>query len=604
MFEYFPKIKYPFEGGTFEVTNIFKNVEIILDDERRYTTTPLIIGERPDQVSDRLYNDSKLFWSVLLLNGIKNPLRQWAQSEQSYTEQIEKEYYGQVYQFANVSTFLPAAGSTGFTGDVLKSYEGVDLSSILVGDLIIYETGTGPFSIRCYGAGGVTADTVCGSPNYNQSVVPDTFDTQANIVQVSAGKYFSSCLDSLGRIYAWGKISLPSSFVSRGSLKISQLSGYKYIDACGDRLIAINSNNSLECYGDCTDFTTHYSGQTDIVKTSWTDNKTGGVAIQSNGTVLGFGLSGGYPNTLFDVSCGNGACVGILPSTYGLTAFNVDYGHGIFTSIPSGVTGITMVSVGYNHALALKSDGVVSAWGDNTDGQTDTPTGTYKKLSAGRNYSVGINSDDELVIWGKLIKYGDVSSCAGVTLTSVSPIQLNGEFSLLSSNDHHTILKQSGTNKRYIGVVDLVDATAKRIFVKTYQFPDDKQVLLTDPSTTVVSVWRYDVSTDRYVQIKTIQNQLLSIQKYLDSTKYVKQSGQILDLSDTTNWKDVYLAGYQTAETNSQFITFRKELMDVDLLNKTQIKSLDAADVFKLTAAIDALFSSEATTNEIRLSDL
>lgn len=604
MFEYFPKIKYPFEGGTFEVTNIFKNVELILDDEEKYTTTPLIIGERPDQVSNRLYDDSSLFWSVFLINGIKNPLRQWAQTEESYIKQIEKEYSGQVYQFANVSAFLPAAGATGFTGDVLKSYEGTDLSSILVGDLVVYETGTGPFSIKCYGAGGVTADTLCGSPNYNQSVVPDTFDTQASVIQVSAGKYFSSCLDSLGRIYVWGKITLPGTFTTRGSLRISQLSGYKYIDATGDRLIAIKSDNSLECYGDCTDFTASYSGQTDIVKTSWTSNKTGGVAIQTNGTVLGFGLSGGYPSNLYDVNCNNGTCVGIVPSTFGLTAFNQDYGYGLFTGLPSGVTGITLISVGYNHALALKDDGTVSAWGNNDDGQTDVPSGTYKIVSAGRNYSTGINSEDELVVWGKLIKYGDVGGCSGVTLTSVDPVDIDGEFSLLSSNDYHTVLKQTGTNKRYIGVVDLIDYTTKRIFVKTYQFPDDKQVLLSDPSTTVVSIWRYDSSSDRYTQIKTLQNQLLSIQKYLDSTKYVKQSGEILNLSDTNIWKNTYIAGYQTAETNSEFITFRKELMDIDLLNKTQIKALDRAEVFKLRQAIDELFSSNSTTNEIRLSDI
>jgi hypothetical protein len=202
MFQYFPKIKYPFDGGTFEVTNLFKSINVIFDRPDAVFTTAALPGERPDQLSNRLYGDPKLYWSLFLLNDVRNPLRQWAQTQESYNEQIELEYSGWEYQFANISNFIPSAGSTGFTGSVLQGYTGTDLSGICAGDLIIYETGTGPFNIKCYGAGGVTSTDYCGSPHFGQSIIPDTFSQQPNIVQLSSGNNFNVCLDSKGYIYA------------------------------------------------------------------------------------------------------------------------------------------------------------------------------------------------------------------------------------------------------------------------------------------------------------------------------------------------------------------------------------------------------------------
>jgi len=610
MLQYFPKIKYPFDGGTFEVTDLFKSINVIYDRPDAVFTTTALPGERPDQLANRLYDDPQLYWSLFLLNGVRNPFREWAQTQESYNEQIELEYSGWEYQFANISDFIPIAGSTGFTGSVLQGYTGTNLSGISAGDLLIYETGTGPFSIKCYGAGGVTSTNYCGSPQYGQSIIPDTFTQQGNTNHLSAGNYFNACLDSKGYIYAWGQdvglagIYIPATneysgrFTKIGDLYKSKEGQYTYINAAGDRLFAIK-DGMISCFGnDCDDYSTYYAGQTGMVKTAWTNDITGGVGIKSDGTVVSFGLSA--PPSLYDVDCGESFCVGILPNTFGLTAFGADAGYD--NLIVPGITGVTMISVADKHTLALTTGGTIYGWGITADGQLDIPSGTYSAVSAGRYHSAAINTNNQLVIWGKIVKYGD-AGCAGQTLQKVIPLGLSGAFSKISSGYEHVILKGSGTNNKYIGVVETVDDQYKRVFVKTYQFPDTKPVFFDDPSGTIVSVWRFDTNKNKYIQIKTIQNKLLSIQKYVDSTKYIQQAGQIVDPAVSNNWETIYLAGYQNANDDEFFITLRKELLDIDLYNKTQIKQLSKAGVKNLENAIKELLTDN-TSNEIKISEL
>jgi hypothetical protein len=600
MLHLFPKIKYQFNGITQDVTDIFRSVNIVFDREDALLTSTILPGERPDQLSVRLYNNPNLYWGLFVANGIRNPLREWGQGQESYVQQIESEYNGWVYQFANISDFIPAAGSTGFTGTSLNPYEGTDIAGISIGDLIIYETGTGPFSIKCYGAGGVTSESVCGSPHYGQAIIPDNLNVQNDILQVSSGNYFSSCLDSKGYIYAWGKDIGLTTFTKTGNLYKSSSGGYSFIEASGDRIVAINSTGYLECFGDCTDFNLYSAGNTGpFVKTVWTNGISGGLGIKSSNSVIYFGLTG--PSNLYNADCGLGFCVGILPSTFGLTAFGANNSYDIF-SVPSA-TGITAVSVTANHALALDTAGTIYGWGMTADGQLDVPSGTYSKISAGRYHSAAINSDNSFVIWGKILKYGE-GGCPGLTTEKVSPLGLSGEFNLISSGYEHITLKGSGENVKYTGVVDSIDDVYKRIFVKNYQFTTESSMLFKDPSGTVVSVWR--AGNNGYEQIKTVQNQLLSIEKYLDSPQYVTINGQIIDVTTNNNWLNIYITDYQTADTNENFITLRKELMDIDLYNKTQIKQLSLTGVANLEKAIRELMNdvSPLTNNEIRISEL
>lgn len=606
MFQYFPKTYYQFGGLSLEVTDIFRQVDVIFDKPDALTTSVLLPGERPDQVATRLYGSPDLYWSLFLTNNVKNPFTDWTQTQDSYIKNIENKYSGWEYQFANTSVFNPEPGSTGFTGINLSVYDGVNLDGILPGDLIVYETGSGPYSIKGYGVGGVTCTDDCGSPHYGQSLVPDGFDTQKDVVQVAAGDYFNASLDSNGYIYVWGQNFNPGNAFNRiGSLYKSRSGAYSFIEASGARLIAINYQGSLECFGACTDFNQFYTGTSGLIKTRWTAGLSGGIGILSNFSVVSYGITA--PSQLYDADCGSKYCLGIMDgsygtNSYGITSFGVSPGFNLFTTIP-GVTGITLISARSNHAVALRTDGTAFSWGSNTQGQTDVPSKTFINISAGSEHSAGIDTNNQLVVWGQFLTYGE-NSCPGQTQTKIIPPGLSGDFGLIASGLHHIILKGSGTNKKYIGVVDSVDHIFKRVFVNTTQFPDSSAVFLDDPAGTVVSVWRYDTPRDVYTQVKTIQNQLISIQKYLDSTKYIEQAGNIIDCSVASNWENIYIPNYKNASDNEQFITPRKQLMDYDLINKTKINQFNLTQINKVQTAIQQLLAPDSTTNEIRVSDI
>src|SRR5207249_3338614 len=123
------------------------------------------------------------------------------------------------------------------------------------------------------------------------------------------------------------------------------------------------------------------------------------LALKSDGTVWAWGLNNsGQLGTRTGHCSGNTSC----------------------STVPVKVdtlTGITAIAGGWNHTLALKSDGTVWAWGDNSAGQLGDNTTTTRSapiqvkgpggsgfltsgrlLSAGSHHSLAVKSDG--TVWG------------------------------------------------------------------------------------------------------------------------------------------------------------------------------------------------------------
>jgi hypothetical protein len=79
----------------------------------------------------------------------------------------------------------------------------------------------------------------------------------------------------------------------------------------------------------------------------------------------------------------------------------------------SAISGVTAVAAGATHVIALKSDGTVWTWGDNSDGQLGDGTTTGRSspgrveglagvvaVAAGTGYSVALKSDGTVWTWG------------------------------------------------------------------------------------------------------------------------------------------------------------------------------------------------------------
>jgi alpha-tubulin suppressor-like RCC1 family protein len=96
------------------------------------------------------------------------------------------------------------------------------------------------------------------------------------------------------------------------------------------------------------------------------------------------------------------------------------------TSVPAGLNNVVAISAGSMHTLALKSDGTVVAWGFDWNGQTDVPAGLNNvvAIAAGDTDSLALKSDGTTVSWGWN------NQGQGNPMNNLAAITAGGQFSL------------------------------------------------------------------------------------------------------------------------------------------------------------------------------
>jgi len=97
-FTQFPRTTYDirFDNRISEITNIFSNVDInekSLDSFINYKLERIEDGERPDQMSQRLYNTSDYYWTFFIANDfLKKGINAWPKGFQQREDFINNEY--------------------------------------------------------------------------------------------------------------------------------------------------------------------------------------------------------------------------------------------------------------------------------------------------------------------------------------------------------------------------------------------------------------------------------------------------------------------------------------------------------------------------------
>jgi alpha-tubulin suppressor-like RCC1 family protein len=111
--------------------------------------------------------------------------------------------------------------------------------------------------------------------------------------------------------------------------------------------------------------------------------------------------------------------------------------HVAFTDPGATVTGVSAaIGAGYWHSLALKADRTVIAWGNNSQGQTNTPASLTNALqiTAGYHHNLALRPDGTVVAWGY--------SSSGQTNV---PAGLTNVVAIAGGDAHSLALKADGT---------------------------------------------------------------------------------------------------------------------------------------------------------------
>jgi len=131
-----------------------------------------------------------------------------------------------------------------------------------------------------------------------------------------------------------------------------------------------------------------------------------------------------------------------------------DYGQSI---VPTDLTNAAMVAGGWWHSLALKADGTLEGWGDDSQGQTTfSPAGAsnYVAIACGWWHSLALKSDGTVAAAGYSL--GDLYGQTDV------PGNLSNVVAIACGFFHSLALKADGTVVAWGGTVPRI--TVRRTF--------------------------------------------------------------------------------------------------------------------------------------------
>jgi hypothetical protein len=136
--------------------------------------------------------------------------------------------------------------------------------------------------------------------------------------------------------------------------------------------------------------------------------------------------------------CMQKSCAGnhVIAWGAGTNVNMADYNESGQSMVPVNLTNAVLVAGGWQHSLALKADGALEGWGNDSVEQTDFPAGTnYVAIDCGDLHSVALRSDGTVVATGDYDFYGEDDV----------PSDLSNVVSIACGYYHSLALKADGT---------------------------------------------------------------------------------------------------------------------------------------------------------------
>jgi trimeric autotransporter adhesin len=177
-----------------------------------------------------------------------------------------------------------------------------------------------------------------------------------------------------------------------------------------------------------------------------------GLALRSNGTLvpatsrpMPFDMPAGLSN-VFAISCGG---IDLFDHNLALRSDGrvVTWGNNSFgqTNVPAWLSNVVAISAGGWHNLALRKDGTVVSWGYNSHSQTNVPPwlNGVSAVEAGDYHSLAVRTNGTVVAWG-LNHRGQANVPPG--LFGIRAIAGGGHHSLALSTNGTVVAWGAGKN--------------------------------------------------------------------------------------------------------------------------------------------------------------
>jgi alpha-tubulin suppressor-like RCC1 family protein len=280
-----------------------------------------------------------------------------------------------------------------------------------------------------YNLYGQLGDGTSGAGANKNAPVQVTATDFNNIIAIAAGDNHSLALKNDGSVWTWGfngQGQLATGGTTNRSVPaaVSGLSGVIAIGAGGNHTLVVTNefNNPMKAWGQ------NSNGQVGDGTTSQALNPVS-VSIVTNASAT----AGGNAHTVTRKSDGTVLAWGY--NFYGQLGDNSTNQRTTAVSV-SGLSGVTSVAAGFHHSLAAKSDGSVAAWGRNQSDQIgDGTSGTNRLLptpvnnvsgivavGAGQYHSVAVSSDGVVWAWGDNAS-GQIGD--GTTTNRLDPVKIS-----------------------------------------------------------------------------------------------------------------------------------------------------------------------------------